>query len=281
MELEDWRVTALCVILIVTLPMLLLLPSWLARGLVGGHVVYRPIVAGTIGCGGAILSLVVTARVAGVPAASLFLRPPTRRTIGWSGAGLLLAGILAILTIATTDGTIRLWPEAPIAVAGPLLAGVAIGLWTGTVEELLLRGGVLSLVGHAWSWPGAVVLTAALFGAMHNARGETSLGTGVYIGLTATAGILFALVTLATGNVWNAVGIHAGWNAVFSPHILQFGPATEGMALIQYVPHAGPWFVWDPHWVPTGSPLALALLLVAVAVYAFVRDRRIALAKRD
>jgi uncharacterized protein len=101
----------------------------------------------------------------------------------------------------------------------PALHGVDIIVWgaewagvfvlVGLSEEYLLRGYALyTLSDGIGFWPAAIVL-AVLFGLGHSVNpGETR------VGLIATVVFaLFATITLRyTGNLWLAVGAHAGWD---------------------------------------------------------------------
>lgn len=94
-----------------------------------------------------------------------------------------------------------------IIVWGAEWAGVF--LMVGLSEEYLLRGYTLHTLGDGIGfWPAAIVL-AVLFGLGHASNpGETR------VGLIATVVFaLFAATTLRyTGNLWLAVGAHAGWD---------------------------------------------------------------------
>ncbi|HEY6250792.1 MAG TPA: CPBP family intramembrane glutamic endopeptidase, partial [Candidatus Angelobacter sp.] len=79
----------------------------------------------------------------------------------------------------------------------------------GLFEEYLLRGYLLyTLAEGIGFWPAAIVL-AGLFGVLHTFNtGETRIGI---IGAVLFA--MFASVSLRyTGNLWLAVGAHAGWD---------------------------------------------------------------------
>lgn len=279
--LAPWQATATCLGVAVLLLPMLLLPWWIADAFAVDDPIARSVLAGATGAALAVLCFGGIARLLGAPPRAIFLRRPTVRTLGWTAIGAGLGLALALLAIAASDGFVTAGAISPRGVAGKALAGAAIGLWTGTVEELFLRGAVLSIVGHQWSWPGAVLVTAAVFGAMHNAGAETTVGTAMYVALTGTAGLLFAMVVLATGNVWNAVAIHATWNTLFSQHVLVFGGTPDVSPLIRYELQPTRWFLGGHHVAPTESPLALALFLLAVIAYASVRLRRLRTADSD
>lgn len=271
--LPSWQAGVVCAGVFVLLVPLLLGPWWISAAVAPADPWLRPIVAGLVGVALAVAVFAVIARVLGVPPRAIFLCRPTRRTLGWATVGWLLGCSLTALTVASTDGTLIVGAATARAVGAHMFAGAAIGLWTGTVEELLMRGAVLSILGHKWGWLPAVVVTAAIFGAMHNEHAATGIGTALYVAITASAGVFFATMTLATGNVWNAVAVHAAWNTLFSEYLLVFETGRPRPALLQYEIHAGPWLVESSFWSPTESPTALGIFLMAQLLYVLVRSR--------
>ncbi|MBZ5522786.1 MAG: CPBP family intramembrane metalloprotease [Acidobacteriia bacterium] len=134
-------------------------------------------------------------------------------------------------------------------------------LFVGLFEEYLLRGYTLyTLADGIGYWPAAIVL-AALF-ALGHARnpGETRLGV-----IMTAAFALFASVTLRrTGNLWLAVGAHAGWDWGQSYF---YGVADSGQ---QFKGHLLNPHIAGPDWLSGGSvgPEGSALVLVLMATMA-------------
>jgi membrane protease YdiL (CAAX protease family) len=91
-----------------------------------------------------------------------------------------------------------------------LLPVVALGIVSGVAEEILLRGVFFRLV-EEWlgSWA-ALVLSAALFGALHLGNPNATLPAGVAISLE--AGIMLAAIFMVTRRLWAVIGVHAAWN---------------------------------------------------------------------
>ncbi len=89
------------------------------------------------------------------------------------------------------------------------------GMWglvfllVGLYEEYSFRGYLLyTLADGLGFWPAAVIL-AALFGLVHASNpGESRIG----ILMAASFGFFASLVLRYTGNLWLAVGAHAGWD---------------------------------------------------------------------
>ena len=131
---------------------------------------------------------------------------------GWAkelGAG-LLSGLLffsIVVGIIAALGGYRVIGQHPASVLLPVLA---ISITSGVTEEIMLRGVFFRLV-ESWlgSWI-ALVLSAALFGALHLGNPNASLLAGSAIALE--AGIMLAALYMLTRRLWAAIGLHAAWN---------------------------------------------------------------------
>lgn len=124
--------------------------------------------------------------------------------VGFSSISVCLLAIFALhgfqLTgLAIHGGTII------TAIAAWSAAFVIVGL----AEEFSFRGYLqYTLTTGMGFWPSAVLLSV-LFGLAHSTNpGET------YFGLSSVVvfGLLFCLILQRTGNLWWAVGFHAGWD---------------------------------------------------------------------
>ncbi|WCM25379.1 CPBP family intramembrane metalloprotease [Sphingomonas sp. QA11] len=131
---------------------------------------------------------------------------------GWAkelGAG-LLGGLLlfsVVIGIIAAFGGYRVIGQHPAAVLLPVLA---ISITSGVTEEIMLRGIFFRLV-ESWlgSWI-ALILSAALFGALHLKNPNASLLAGSAIALE--AGVMLAALYMVTRRLWAAIGLHAAWN---------------------------------------------------------------------
>ncbi|HJX84722.1 MAG TPA: type II CAAX endopeptidase family protein [Candidatus Angelobacter sp.] len=132
------------------------------------------------------------------------------------------------------------------------------------VEEYLYRGYVLSTLADGLGfWPAAIIL-AAFFAYLHTSNpGETRMGI---IGVAAFA--LFASATIRrTGNLWLAVGAHAGWDWAQSYF---YGVNDSGIQIQGHLldPHiSGPAWLTGGSAGPEGSVLTLALLVAMTALF--------------
>jgi membrane protease YdiL (CAAX protease family) len=152
-------------------------------------------------------------------------------------------------------------------------------LFVGLVEEFATRGYVLqTLADGIGFWPAAIVM-AVVFGYGHMGNpGETR------VGIVATC--LFAIFACATiwrtGNLWLAVGAHAGWDwgQSFFYGVSDSGLQAQGHLLEPTI--QGPIWLSGGTVGPEGSVVTLVFwLLMTVAVLVVYRPRGPALVLSD
>jgi membrane protease YdiL (CAAX protease family) len=133
--------------------------------------------------------------------ANFALVPTIARSLGW-----------ATIEAAPAGGA----PIASLARALPLLAFAA------AFEEVALRGIVLALIA-ARSTPLAVLLTSALFAALHlaNPGANAIAALGVFV-----PGVVLAFARFRSAALWVPIGWHIGWNLGQG---WLFGCAVSGM----------------------------------------------------
>lgn len=263
--MEPWQAAATCLAAACMAIPVLVLPGGIAGRFAPGPFA-EPILSGSLGAIAGVLLFVLLAQFVGVPPRAWFLRYPDREALIWIlVTGIVVAPILATAFFVAPDA-VTVADVGIFDLAYRILAAVAIGLWTGIVEEFLLRGVVLSILGHQWHWPGAILVTALAFGLLHQGGGETVTATALYVGITTVAGILFGLIVVLTGNIWNAVAFHATWNAVFAGFLVGFDPSSDPSPLVALASEL-PWMLAADGAVPPESPLALLLLTLLLCTY--------------
>jgi len=149
--------------------------------------------------------------------------------------------------LALHDGQIFYWAAA---------WGVSF-IFVALREEYLLRGySLYTLAEGIGFWPAAVVL-AALFAFLHSRNpGETRIG----IIMTAFFALFAAAALRYTGNLWLAVGAHAGWDwgESYFYGVNDSGIQAPGHLLNPQTP--GPAWLNGGSVGPEGSILALVVL---------------------
>jgi uncharacterized protein len=129
----------------------------------------------------------------------------------WIGAG---AGFLAISGCLLGIFALHGFRLSGLAIHGTTIF-TSIAAWSitfilvGLAEEFSFRGYLqYTLTTGIGFWP-AAILMSALFGLAHKGNpGETSFGLFSVV----LFGLLFCLFLWRTGNLWWAVGFHAGWD---------------------------------------------------------------------
>ena len=188
-----------------------------------------------------------------------------RAALGWRAlAAGLAAGTLAILlpsAILLAVGRLRFEPQPTVEpwAAAARAALVMLGP-AALVEELAVRGYLLSVLRDAIRAPGAVAATSVLFGLLHLFNpGPTIVSTAV----VALAGVFLATVRLATGSLFAAWTAHFAWNfvqaALLHAPVSGLAVPTPGYRLAD----RGPEWLTGGAWGPEGGAAAAAGLLVA------------------
>lgn len=184
--------------------------------------------------------------------------------------GALAIGVPSGLLL--TVGELHLEPGPPgaaslwMSMLGMLALLVPAALW----EELAFRGyffsGIRDLVGTR----GALLVTAAAFGAVHwQNAGATVLSTIA----VALAGIFLGFVRLATGSLYAAWMAHLAWNLTMA---LALRTPVSGFELPMpgyRVVDAGPDWLTGGAWGPEGGAAAM-LGMIAASWYLWRRMRR-------
>lgn len=137
--------------------------------------------------------------------------------LAWRGwlpellVGLAIGGVLfsIVVGIIALGGGYQIIGTNSLSVMFPV---VGLAIVSGVSEEILLRGLFFRLI-EEWlgSWA-ALLLSAALFGALHLGNTNASLLAGFAIALE--AGVMLAAIFMITRRLWAAIGVHAGWNFV-------------------------------------------------------------------
>lgn len=207
----------------------------------------------------------------------MVLRVDGRGVADWSRVGLARAdwgarpaalgvavGGLAILvpcTLLLATHRFAFEPQPPSA-SWAATAGAALVLLVpaALVEELALRGYLLTALRDAWGTRAAVAATSLCFGLMHLFNPHpTVLSTA----MVALAGVFLATVRLATGSLVAAWMAHLAWNfaqaAVLHAPVSGLALGSPGYRLADH----GPSWLTGGSWGPEGGLAAAAGMLVA------------------
>jgi len=162
------------------------------------------------------------------------------------------------------------WQMEPVSV---VLSG--LGVWllifliVGWQEELLSRGYHLQTLASGLNMAWGVLLSSAVFGALHLSNpGATWISTlGIFL-----AGLFLALPFLLTRQLWLSIGLHIGWN--FFEGVV-FGFPVSGLDTFQLVRHTvtGPELWTGGVFGPEAGLLVIpALLLGSLLVIVYTKS---------
>lgn len=129
------------------------------------------------------------------------------RLVAEIALGLLIGGGLIALVIAANWAAG--WAEISEVPTTHVAEALRQTLRSAVVEEVLMRLIVFRLFWRAFGiWP-AMLLAAAVFGALHLGNPDATWFSS--LSLFAGEGVAIG-VYLLTGRIWTAIGFHAGWN---------------------------------------------------------------------
>lgn len=263
--LAPWQAMSVVVVACVLTIPLLFGPRMLADRMALGAF-EEPILVGVLGVLGALVVFPGIAIAIGVSPGAWFIRRPSADVLRWIGVTSGMVGVVVLAPFWTDPTGSTLQSIAAPELLARVAAAIAIGLWTAVIEELLLRGVILSMIGHRWHWPGAIVVTALLFGLLHQGGGSTPVAATLYVLLTGIAGLFLGVLVVATGNVWNAVAVHATWNAAFAGYVIGIDPSARSAPVLVAQTDPG-WLLGAGDAAISESPLAIALFVLVLVTY--------------
>jgi membrane protease YdiL (CAAX protease family) len=197
--------------------------------------------------------------------------------LGLRGAGVeaIFGAVIGVALLATTVFALVLSGHYRLSLgrsAMPLLTGLATFGPAALFEELLLRAVFFKITEEALGSRLALLLSAAVFGAMHLGNPNATWVAGLAIALE--AGVLLAIAFMVTRRIWLAWGVHLGWNyaqgALFGIRVSGHAPAP---AFLDAVPTGPAWLTGGDFGVEA-SPVAVVVCLVASVLLWRVAARR-------
>lgn len=158
-----------------------------------------------------------------------------------------------------------------------LSAGIAFtGIAAGFVEEMVFRGVILNLLKERWNIWIAVIVPSVLFGVVHVIGMDFSLGSCLLVILAGTmVGIMFSLIEMESGSVWNNGLVHAIWNIVIIGGGLSIGERADSYSVMSYVLDSKAFAITGGEFGIESSVIALiAYIIVAFFAFVMIAKRR-------
>lgn len=118
-----------------------------------------------------------------------------------------------------------------------LSAGIAFtGIAAGFVEEMVFRGVILNALKKRWNIKVAVIVPSLLFGIVHILGQNFSIVSCLLVIIAGTmTGIMFSMIALESGSVWNSGIVHAVWNIVIIGGGLAVSENVDTYSVMTYV----------------------------------------------
>ena len=158
-----------------------------------------------------------------------------------------------------------------------LSAGIAFtGIAAGFVEEMVFRGIILNVLKKKWNLTAAVIVPSIAFGFVHILGMDFSVGSCLLVILAGTmVGIMFSLIAVESGSVWNSGMVHAVWNVVMIGGGLAIGEKADAYSVMTYVLDSQLFAVTGGEFGVEASAISLAgYIIVAGMALAMLRSEK-------
>lgn len=144
--------------------------------------------------------------------------------------------------------------------AGIFFTGIAAGF----VEEMVFRGVILNLLKERWNIVAAVLVPSIVFGCLHVLGMDFTIESSLLvIAAGSLVGIMFSLIALRSGSVWNSAIVHAIWNIVIIGGDLTIADKVDKYSVMTYV-------LSSKSFAVTGGEFGIESSLVALVGYSVV-----------
>lgn len=138
------------------------------------------------------------------------------------------------------------------------------GFAAGAVEEMIFRGVIMGMLEQRIGRVKAVLLPSVLFAVVHMVGGSFDVMSMLQLLVSGSlVGILFSLIAIESGNIWNSALVHGIWNMVMAGGILHIGKAIDSQVLYNWVLNTD-----ETLW--TGGEFGAEASLIAITVYLLV-----------
>ena len=184
------------------------------------------------------------------------------------GHAIGLAGLFGVVMVIWIAGGLQFTGVAPAFSQPASLVPIALLLFTfalqSSVEELLFRGWLLSVLSKKFNVPIAVVVSSALFSLMHfNPRTHWLVSVGTFL-----FGLFGCAWVLRTRSVLGIMGWHSGWNWLLA---VGFGLPLSGIdvglpALLVDLQPVGPDWLTGGTQGPEASVVCFGYFILGIAL---------------
>lgn len=201
------------------------------------------------------------------------LAPVSLRPV-WCAAALALP-VLVILAFTLTPGA---WQTTPMT-AGQVWytaveAVVFYGLAAGIVEEAVFRGVIMTALERRWNKAVAVAVPSGIFAVSHVIGAELDFVSFLQLlAAGSVVGVLFSLIAIHSGSIWNSALVHAVWNMVLVG-LVHIGPEANALYLWNYVMDSRSFLITGGDFGAEASAIAIAGYALFIALAALLIRRQ-------
>lgn len=114
------------------------------------------------------------------------------------------------------------------------LAVFYYGLGAGFAEEMIFRGIIMKVLENCFGKKAAIIIPSVIFGLIHTTDGMNVKDMLILFIAGTSVGIMFSLITYASGTIWASAIVHAIWNTVMIGGILNIGVEHTADAIFSY-----------------------------------------------
>lgn len=146
-----------------------------------------------------------------------------------------------------------------------LSAGIAFtGIAAGFVEEMVFRGVILNLFKEKWNMKAAVLIPSLIFGLVHIIGMDFSIVSSLLVLIAGTmVGIMFSMIAVESGSVWNSGIVHSLWNIFMIGGGLSISEKADEYSVMSYV-------LDSKAFVFTGGEFGIESSVIALSGYIIV-----------
>ncbi len=193
---------------------------------------------------------------------SEMLMPKVSVKIKWVVAAVILPLAVTFFYVLFVPGELVVHPLDAVGKFNAVVIAVLFtGFAAGVAEEMVFRGLIMDLLKERWNMAVAVIAPSVVFGFVHVLGMDYGLFDILLVTVAGTmVGIMFSLVALEGGSVWNSAVMHMAWNAIIIGGIFIVGVNKDPSDIAEYL------IASDKFWI-TGGEFGIESALPATIGY--------------
>jgi membrane protease YdiL (CAAX protease family) len=191
-------------------------------------------------------------------------------------AFLLPLGVTATYVIAVPGQLVKHTLDGIGIFNALTLAIIFTGFAAGVVEEMVFRGIIMDLLKERWNIAVAVIAPSVVFGFVHVLGMNFSIGSIILVTVAGTmVGIMFSLVALEGGSIWNSAVMHMAWNTIIIGGLFRVGINKDSADIYEYLLASDKfWITGGEFGIESALPSVIGYTIVAVIAFMMLRKKK-------